>query len=94
MDVANATGGVLASICDSDWSTALINLAWITVNLEDTFELTYTAIQSTIEVYVNGVLTTTGWSYDVNTNSVTFSPGYVPADGDGIQIQYDYYGSC
>jgi len=94
VDVANATGGVLASICDSDWSTALTNLAWITVNLEDTFELTYTAISTTIEVYVNGVLTTTGWSYDANTNSVIFSPAYVPSDGDGIQIQYDYYGNC
>jgi len=94
VDVANATGGVLASICDSDWSTALTNLAWITVNLQDTFVLSYTAIQSTIEVYVNGVLTTTGWSYDPNTNSVIFAPGFVPSDGDGIQIQYDYYGSC
>ncbi len=94
VDVANATGGVLASICDSDWSTALTNLAWMTVNLEDTFELTYTPITTTIEVYVNGGLVGTGWSYDAGQNAVVFSPSFIPQDGDVIQILYDYYGSC
>jgi len=94
VDVANATGGVLGSICESDWSTVLTNLAWITVNLEDSFELTELAIESTIEVYVNGVQQMTGWTYDVNDNSVDFDPLYVPADGDIIEIDYGYYGAC
>ena len=94
VDVANSTGGVLGSICDSDWSTVLTNLAWITVNLADTFVLTYVPISNTIEVYVNGTLQTTGWSWDVNLNAVVFSPAYVPQDGEVIQILYDYYGNC
>jgi hypothetical protein len=94
VDVANSTGGVLGSICDSDWSTVLTNLAWITVNLADTFTLTYVPITNTIEVYVDGSLQTMGWSWDANLNAVVFSPSYVPQDGAVIQILYDYYGNC
>ena len=94
VDVANATGGVLGSICESDWSTVLTNLAWITVNLADTFELTYDAIEPTIIVYVNGAVQASGWYYDDNINSVVFDPAYVPQDGDVVQIYYGYYGPC
>jgi uncharacterized membrane protein len=94
VDVANATGGVLGSICDSDWSTVLTNLAWITVSLVDTFELSYDAIDGTITVYVNGVQQMIGWSFDANSNSVVFDPSYVPNDGDVVQINYGYYGAC
>jgi hypothetical protein len=94
VDVANATGGVLGSICESDWSTVLTSLAWITVNLSDTFELTYDAIPSTIVVYVNGVQMLVGWTYDAGLDAVVFDPAYIPADGDVIQIEYGYYGAC
>ncbi len=94
VDVANSTGGVLASICDNDWSTALSNLAWITVNLADTFTLTYQAIPNTIEVYVNHVQAIGGWSYDAALNAVVFDPAYVPDDGELIEINYEYFGSC
>ncbi len=94
VDVANSTGGVLGSICESDWSTTLTNLGWISMNLADTFTLTYQAIPNTIEVSVNGVLVTIGWSYDASINAVVFLPSYVPSDGDVVQIYYGYYGSC
>ncbi len=94
VDVANSTGGVLASICDNDWSTALTNLAWITINLADTFTLTYQAIPNTIEVYVNHVQAIGGWSYDAGLNAVVFDPAYVPDDGELIEIMYEYFGSC
>ncbi len=90
----NQTGGILASICDADWSSALTNMAWMTINLADTFALTYQAIPNTIEVYVNGVLITTGWSYDPLLNAVVFDPAYVPDDGDNVEIDYGYFGSC
>ena len=90
----NQTGGILGSICDSDWSSALTNLAWITINLADTFALTYQAIPNTIAVYVNGVLVNAGWSYDPLLNAVVFDPAYVPDDGDSVDIDYGYFGSC
>jgi len=94
VDVANATGGVLGSICESDWSTVLTNLAWITVNLADTFELSYAPIPSTIDVYVNGVQMFSGWTYDAGQNAVVFDPAFIPADGDSIVIDYGTYGAC
>ena len=94
VDVAAATGGVLGSICDPDWSTVLTNLAWITVSLEDSFELSLEAIESTLIVYVNGVQQLSGWYFDANTNSVIFDAAYVPQDGDVVQINYGYYGAC
>jgi len=94
VDVANSTGGVLGSICESDWSSVLTSIAWISLNLADTFTLTYQAIPNTIVVYVNGVQVTTGWSYDANLNAVVFQAGYVPSDGDIVEVDYGYYGSC
>ena len=90
----NQTGGILGSICDADWSSALTNMGWMTINLADTFALTYQAIPNTIAVYVNGVAIVSGWSYDPLLNAVVFDPAYVPDDGDTVDIDYGYFGSC
>ena len=94
VEVANATGGVLGTICDADWSTVLANLGWIAISLSDTFPLTYEAIPGTIDVYVNGTQLNVGWSYDAVLNSIVFLPAYVPANGDTIVVDYGYYGAC
>ena len=65
-----------------------------TINLADTFTLTYQAIPNTIEVYVNHVQAIGGWSYDAGLNAVVFDPAYVPDDGELIEIMYEYFGSC
>ena len=94
VEVVNATGGVLGSICDGSWSTTLTNLAWITVNLADTFTLSYQAIPNTIDVTINGVAIYSGYSYDAALNAIVFDPAYVPDDGDIVSITYGYYGNC
>jgi len=94
VEAANATGGVLGVICDANWSSVMNNLGWISVSLSDTFPLTYQAIPNTITVYVNGIQVTNGWTYDSNINSVVFDPNYVPNNGDTVDIDYAYYGSC
>jgi hypothetical protein len=95
VDVVNSTGGILASICDSDWSAALTNLGWLTVSLADTFPLTNTpVIESTIEVKVNSVDVYNGWSFDSAIQSVVFEPDYVPDDGDYVDVSYGVPGSC
>ena len=94
VDAALATGGVLGSICEANWSTVMNNLGWISVSLSDTFPLTYQAIPNTIDVYVNGIQVNNGWTYDSNINSVVFDPNYVPNNGDTVAIDYAYYGSC
>ena len=95
VDAVNATGGILASICDSDWSQALTNLGWLSISLADTFPLSEEpVIPSTITVEVNGVQVTNGWYYDAGMMSVVFEPGYVPEDGDVIDIDYGIPGNC
>lgn len=93
-DVAQATGGILGTICDPDWSTALANIGWISVTLADTFALSQTPIPATIEVHVNGGQLQAGWSHDAVLNAVVFNPNYVPGNGDSVDIHYGYIGPC
>ncbi len=95
VDAVNQTGGILASICDSDWSASLTNLGWLSISLADTFPLSeQPVIASTITVQVNGVEVTNGWYYDAALQAVVFEPDYVPDDGDTIDVDYGIPGNC
>jgi len=94
VEAADATGGVLASICDTDWSQALTTLGWQSLSLADTLALTQEPIPSTISVVKNGAQVTVGWSYDAVINAVVFEEQYVPVDGDVIDITYQVPGTC
>jgi hypothetical protein len=97
VEVANATGGILASICQGDWSQTLTQLGWLSLSLADTFPLSHEPVPSTIEVKVNGIDVTTGWVFDPNVDvfgAVIFEPNYVPEDGDTVDISYGTPGTC
>jgi len=94
VDVVNATGGILASICDSDWSQALTNMGWQSLSLADTLALSEEPIPSTITVEINGVGLSQGWYYDSVINAVILEPDYVPEDGDVIHVTYQTVGDC
>ena len=62
---------------------------WCSTSLPTTFYLTQTPSDSSfIEVYVNGVLETSGWSYDSGLNAVVFDSASTPEDGDSVDIDY------
>jgi hypothetical protein len=97
VDIVNATGGILGSICDGSWSQTLTQLGWLSLSLADTFPLSHEAVPSTIEVKLNGVDVFNGWVYDPNVDvngAVIFEPNYVPEDGDTVDISYGTPGSC
>ncbi len=97
VDIVNATGGILGSICQANWSQTLTQLGWLSISLADTFPLSHEAVPSTIEVKVNGVDVSTGWVYDPLVDvygAVIFEPNYVPEDGDTVDISYGTPGSC
>jgi len=94
VDAVNETGGILASICAADWSAALTNIGWISLSLADTLALSETPIPETVTVEVNGVGLSTGWYYDAVLNAVILEPGYVPVDGDEVDITYQIPGTC
>ncbi len=97
VDVANATGGVLAPICEADWSQALTQLAWLSLSWANTFPLSHDPVPSSVEVMVNGVDVPTGWSYDPTVEAhgaVVFEPSFIPVDGDAVDVSYGSAGPC
>ena len=88
VEAVNDTGGILSSICDFDWTVIMEDLGYLAEHLADTFELSQVPDPITIEVYVNGVITPSGWAYDAGLNSVVFDPAYVPSVGQNVEITY------
>ncbi len=89
--VANETGGVLASICEQDYSGLLQDIGKVAFGLKRQFFLTRQAQANTIEVKVRGSVCTDGWSYDLPSNSIVFDETHacMPQPGDQIEIHYE-----
>ena len=84
-------GGSWYSICAQDWGVQLQALA-DEVTEKKVFDLDEPdPIEMTIEVYVNGQLTTE-WTYDASMNAVIFNEGHVPHEGQTIIIDYALWG--
>lgn len=86
---AQSAGGVVESICSSNWGQSLTNIGLASFGLSATFDLSSTPVPNTISVTVNGTpAPTTTWSYDQNTNTITFAQGQVPAAYANVGITY------
>ena len=60
----------------------------------DTFELTATPVESTIEVRVNGnTVDASAWEYDATGNTVRIIDN-PPGEGDAIKIIYAGLANC
>jgi len=89
-----ATGGLFLSLCATDWGAHLEALAEGSAANLTAFALTDYPVPSTITVRVDGVTTSTGWSYDAGANAIEFEPDYVPEGGSTVEISYALYGDC
>jgi hypothetical protein len=95
IQIAQATGGVVESICTANWGNTLSNIGLNTFGLRSRFNLTAQPVPSTIAVTVNAMpspMVTPGgvmqWRYDAPTNAVVFNTGYVPTANSIIEITY------
>ncbi len=87
--LAQATGGVVESICTGNWAQSLTAIGTNTFGPRRAFPLSERPDDpSQIVVEVNGLPVTTGWTYDSANNSVEFSTSAVPPPGSVIQITY------
>ena len=86
IDLAQALGGDWTQICDENWQMTFEGLSAAAGTIS-TFQLSDTPLTSTIEVSVDGI-ESADWVYVLNTNSVSFNPGYVPVVGSFIEIEY------
>ena len=91
-DISSYYGGDWYSICEYDWAVNMTSLA-MDITIQSSFYFSKPdPIVETIEVYVNGQLVTSGWSYDEPENRVLFDSNSVPSSGQTIRIEYATYG--
>lgn len=91
-EAVNYTGGEFLSICSATWSGYMEKLAQASIN-QANYELSATAVESTIVVKVNGNVVTGDWHFDATYNSVVFDSN-VPEGGDDIKITYAGLANC
>ena len=90
-DLINHYGGSWFSICATDWGVQLQQLANEVTN-QRSFPLDEPdPIEDTIEVRVNGQLTTE-WQYDSSDNAVVFNENSIPESEQTITIDYAIWG--
>jgi hypothetical protein len=92
LEVADATGGIQASICD-DFATSLTDITSSIVQLSTQFYLSREPIVETIRVVVNDVEvpndSSNGWTYNAESNSIIFNGSAVPGQGASILVDFD-----
>ncbi|GDX79678.1 hypothetical protein LBMAG42_14890 [Deltaproteobacteria bacterium] len=88
-DAAAATGGVFLSICEADWTTHMETLALAFLGEgQVSFALSEVPAEWSIEVYVDGGPELTGWTYNADSNRVSFDEDAYPNEGSELRIQY------
>lgn len=86
-EAAALTGGLVASICEPDWSSFLGDLGVQAVGLARVFPLTCGAKDGSVEVEVDGE-PATGWSYDPDGRAIVFEEGAVPPRDSALSVEY------
>jgi hypothetical protein len=93
-DAANATGGDFLSICDADWNALFETLAHTALGAYQTYVLTGTPAAWSIEVWIDGRLSTAGWEYDEDSKQVVFDDEHRPEAGSTVRIDYVMETTC
>ncbi len=94
IDFSEALGGIVWSICESDWAPVVDSLGLQAVGLRREFYLAHQPVPGTIDVEVVSDAVTYGfiegddWYYTASRNSVTFHE-YVPDAFAEVLITYD-----
>jgi hypothetical protein len=88
--VARETGGLVLSVCSSDYSPVLEQITTLAAGPQREFRLSARPVsEAQITVTVDGqVWDRPRWSYDGAANSILFASGSVPAAGQRIQARY------
>ena len=91
-DVSLALEGLFESICTPDWSTTMEELGIGTFSALTRFTLSRLPETSTIVVTVDGEPVDgdelNGWTYDTETNAISFHGTEVPDPGEIVEITY------
>ena len=92
IELAQATGGIVADIC-GDFSASLNDITISIVELSTQFFLSRKPIIESIRVFVNRVEipqdSQNGWEYIEESNSIRFNGSAIPAQGSSIFVEFD-----
>tara|TARA_R110002124_G_scaffold125837_5_gene285137 strand:- start:7350 stop:8414 length:1065 start_codon:yes stop_codon:yes gene_type:complete len=88
MDATNAFGGNIIDICADDWTAGVADAA-ASIEPHESWPLTHEAIVDSVRVFMNGILSTSGWIYSVTDNTVYFTS--LPPGSTLVEIGYRYY---
>jgi hypothetical protein len=88
LDLAEETGGVIGSICDSDFSESLENIGDSAFGIRIQFFLSRVADPDSITVSDTAGADLSGWTFDEGSNSVIFDEASVPLPGDLFEVYY------
>lgn len=95
MDVSRETNGVIASICDANFGTALAEIGNRAFGLRVEFFLSRAADPATVRVFNvpcgGGARTprTTGYTFDPASNSIVWDAAQTPQPGNCFEVEYD-----
>ena len=89
IQLAQATGGAVESICTPNWAASLEKLSNSAFGPNRRFTLSEEPADVTrIVVDVNGSRVTSGWEYDASTNSILFERTAAPPPGAMVEVTY------
>lgn len=93
LSMAEAFGGIQASICEANFARIMSDLSLEVSGLRSSFQLSKAAVEGTIEVAVEEDLVpedeSNGWTYDPEYWMVYFHGDGVPPRGSTITITYE-----
>lgn len=91
-DIASQTGGSIASICEADFSSGLVNISQRIAEAITEIPLARVPQTSTIIVTFNGAVVpqnaTNGWTYSSTGNKIVFHGNYIPFDQTNIDVNF------
>jgi len=96
-ELAELTRGRVESICTPDYESMLARIAYATLGIVDTFQLSATPDLAGISVRVDGATVEEsaqdGWQYHPGYNAIVFDGAATPPPGASVDINYnEWYG--
>ena len=87
ISAARKTGGIIQSICETNWSNSLASIGQDIAAQSSQVVLSHAPYVSSIKVTVNGI-PTINWTYNAGNNAIKFDSGSIPPSGSNIMVQY------
>jgi hypothetical protein len=92
VEAAKQTAGLIGSICEDDWSHLLSSLGDNASGLRHKFVLSHAATPGSLLIYVDeervNESPVSGWTYDIETWTVSFHNQAIPTRGAEIRAEY------